>query len=588
MNSPLLYRGAFMCFLILTAPISTAADNTTGSGPALESLPDDSVQRGLKKKRPQPAGKPEPALEMAPGVSPPGPQVLPPVPAAGDQHRLSVLPTIMVKKIVVQGNTVIPAPQLAQLLKAYENKTQTFEELNRLRYQLSQYYLEKGYVNSGVIIPDQKIEDGQVTFQAIEGDLTSIEIDGLQSLSADYVRGRLRAMVRAPLNVNDLSGALKMLNQDPLIKQINARLLPGEKLGQSHLKVALKEADPVYYSLGIDNYLSPSAGAERLVINAGHGNLFGRGDALDAELEITEGLNGLGLVYSLPISATGSAVNVFADYRNYAVVEEPFDAIDIESESTTMGFSVDHPFIQQLNETLGGSLGLEVKHSENTLAGVPFSFSMGEINGESDVTVVDATVGWVKRFPGRVYSLQGSFRLGVNALGATENNGDLPDGRFSLFKGRLQVVQLLQLWQSQFIVHGGFQLANDPLLSIEKYAVGGRYTVRGYRENQFVRDNGINMSLEWRIPLQIQDGSNQWHIAPFVDYGSSWDKNEDLTSTEKASIASAGLGLLYDPAVTWHLEVFWGTALDDVPEPADHNLQDDGIHFQVIYHPTKS
>lgn len=577
-----------MCFLILSVPVSTAADNTAGSEPALESLPDDSAQRGLKKKRPQPADKPEPALEVAPGVSPPGPQVLPPAPPAGDENRLSVLPAIMVKKIVVQGNTVIPAQQLAHMLKPYENKTQTFENLNQLRYQISQYYLEKGYVNSGVIIPDQKIDNGRVTFQAIEGDLTSIEIDGLHRLRADYVRGRLRAMVSAPLNVNDLSGALKMLNQDRLIEQINARLLPGEKLGQSHLKVVLKEADPVYYSIGVDNYLSPSAGAERLVVNAGHGNLFGTGDALDAELELTKGLNGLGLIYSLPVTAIGSAVNVFADYRNYAVVEEPFDTIDIESESTMVGFSVDHPFIQHLNETLTGSLGLEVKHSENTLGGVPFSFSLGEINGESDVTVVDTTVGWVKRFPSRVYSVQGSFRLGVNALGATDNSGDLPDGQFSLFKGRLQVAQLLQLWQSQLIFHGGFQLANDPLLSIEKYPVGGRYTVRGYRENQFVRDNGVNLSLEWRIPLRLQDSADQWHIAPFVDYGAAWDKNEALTSTEKASIASAGLGLLYDPTVSWHLELFWGAALDDVPEPADHNLQDDGIHFKVIYHPANS
>ena len=41
------------------------------------------------------------------------------------------------------------------------------------------------------------------------------------------------------------------------------------------------------------------------------------------------------------------------------------------------------------------------------------------------------------------------------------------------------------------IVRQTLQLASEPLLNIEKFALGGINTVRGYRENQFVRDNGL-------------------------------------------------------------------------------------------------
>jgi hemolysin activation/secretion protein len=571
--------------LVLVSGTVLAADENVDQEPVLESVPDASPQRGLKKKRPTESGKPEPRLDVAPQVPGADRKVLPEVsPPSDATNRLSVMPTVQVNAVRLQGNTVIPSKVLAAMIAPYEHKSQSFEALNELRHKLSQYYLQKGYINSGVIIPDQKIENGIVTYQAIEGGLTSIELQGLQRLDAGYVKSRIYAIVSTPLNVNDLSEALKMLNQDPLIKQINARLLPGDKLGQSHLKVAVKEDDAFYYSIGADNYLSPSAGAERLTINAGHGNVFGIGDTIDAEIDLTEGLNGLGLLYSMPFSGKGSSFSIFGDYRDYIVVEEPFNAIDIESHSTKFGFAIEHRYINRLNETLTGSVGIEVKHSESTLSGVPFSFSLGEIDGKSDVSVVDLTLGWVRRYPDQVYSLQGSLRVGVNALDATENQGDLPDGEFSLVRGQFQFAQLLGLWRSQLLFRTGFQLANDPLLSLEKYAVGGRYTVRGYRENQFVRDSGATVTLEWRIPLLAPTNTQQFNLVPFADYGSSWDKDEELTGTEKASISSVGIGLLYDPSANLHMELYWGAALDDVPEPSDSNIQDDGIHFQVVYH----
>lgn len=579
-----LYSSAVLCSLLVVFTVVQAEEEITVAEPVLESVPDSSPQRGLKKKRPAPIEKKEPQLEIVPSTPSAEKKVLPKVSIpAGESKQLSSIPAVMVKKITLIGNTVIATQELAAIVEPYENKTQTFEVLNQLRHELSQYYLTKGYINSGVVIPDQKIEDGNVKFQVIEGELSSIEVGGLKNLDNSYVEGRIRSIVIKPLNIADLSEALRMLNQNPLIQQVNARLLPGNSLGQSHLKVAVKEDDAFYYSAGVDNHLSPSSGAERLKLNVGHGNLFGVGDTFDAELELTEGLSGVGLLYSVPFSSRGTSVNIFADYRDYVVVEEPFDQIDIESESTMVGFSVTHPFTKRLNESFTGSFGLELKHSEATLLGEPFSFSLGDKEGESNVSVIDMNLAWVRRYPDQVYSMQGSLRFGINALDATENEGDIPDGEFSLFKGQFQFAQLLNLWNSQMLFRAGFQLANDPLLSLEKYAIGGRYTVRGYRENQFVRDSGASFTLEWRIPLLAKNSTQQLYLSPFADYGSSWDEDEELAGTEKETISSIGVGLLYDPSPEWHMELYYGYANDDVAEPADTNIQDDGIHFQISY-----
>jgi hemolysin activation/secretion protein len=57
-------------------------------------------------------------------------------------------------------------------------------------------------------------------------------------------------------------------------------------------------------------------------------------------------------------------------------------------------------------------------------------------------------------------------------------------------------------------------------LPLEQMAIGGRFSVRGYRENTMVRDHGLIVSLEGRIPLVE---NRRWaefvQLVPFVDFG---------------------------------------------------------------------
>ncbi len=129
-------------------------------------------------------------------------------------------------------------------------------------------------------------------------------------------------------------------------------------------------------------------------------------------------------------------------------------------------------------------------------------------------------------------------------------------------------------------------VSDDPLLPVEKFAVGGARTVRGYRENQFVRDNGVVASLEWRFPVfpdKKRDGRYRLQLVPFIDFGRSWDEDDTLSTSEAESISSIGLGFLWEPTPAWHIELFLGHAFDDVDNPNDDDLQDDGVHFRLSY-----
>jgi len=131
-----------------------------------------------------------------------------------------------------------------------------------------------------------------------------------------------------------------------------------------------------------------------------------------------------------------------------------------------------------------------------------------------------------------------------------------------------------------------FQYSDAPLLSLEQVSIGGRYSVRGYRENTMLRDKAVLTSLETRLPVI---GNTAWadylELAHFVDFGRGWDVNRP--TPDPKDIASVGVGLrwgltlLRPVPVRPQFEIYWGYRLRKVFNP-ENSLQDHGIHLQFV------
>ena len=125
-------------------------------------------------------------------------------------------------------------------------------------------------------------------------------------------------------------------------------------------------------------------------------------------------------------------------------------------------------------------------------------------------------------------------------------------------------------------MRGNVQLSNDSLLPLERMAVGGVNTVRGYRENQLVRDEGFASNLEFHYPLLGEpNASHTLTLIPFVDYGAAWNKNESANY-----LYSTGVGLNWKFSKL-NTEFYWAHKIESPQINTHSNLQDEGIHFQV-------
>ena len=496
---------------------------------------------------------------------------------------------VFVREIHVVGSTVFSSAELAQVTAPYIDRELTAEDLEALRLALTLLYVNNGYINSGAILPDQTVTEGMITYQIIEGGLTDIEVEGARWFRAGYLKRRLALAAGRPLNVSALQQQLQLLLEDPRILRLNTVLKPGLKPGEGVLDVRVEERLPFKLFLEFNNYQSPAVGAERGLVTLEHQNLTGNGDILTLRYGKSEGVDPLlDFKYSLPFTARDTTVSLQYRKNTFAVIERGFKDLKIDSNSEIYTVTLRQPIYRTLSDEVALELIGERLSDETSLLGRPFSLSPGAQKGESVVTAIRTAQEWVHRTATQVLAGRSRFSVGIDALGSTLNNHDenIPDSRFFSWLGQFQWVQRLPIVDTTLLYRFDLQLAANPLLVLEQLAVGGRYSVRGYRENTLVRDNAFLTSLEARVPLvRNVPGADYLELAPFVDYGRAWQTKH--RTLDPQDIASVGIGLRWAASIPFlvplrpQLEVYWGHALRDV-KTSGGNLQDKGVHLQFV------
>lgn len=176
----------------------------------------------------------------------------------------------------------------------------------------------------------------------------------------------------------------------------------------------------------------------------------------------------------------------------------------------------------------------------------------------------------------RVLAARSQFSVGLNALGATSNDTGT-DGLFFAWLGQFQWVQQLSP-RNVLLARINAQLTPSSLLTLERFSIGGVDTVRGYRQNQLVADNGILGSVEVRVPLTSDPRALQ--LVPFFELGTTW--NNRGSDPDPATLASLGLGLRWLISYGFSLRLDYGVPLIAVDNRGD-SLQDDGLYFSASF-----
>ncbi len=559
---------------------------------------------------------PEPAWEEptpAPGGMELGPPpvvepVLPKInPEARNQDSLRSIGNVLVRKFQFTGNHVFSSSTLARVIQKYSGRTITAEELEQARQDLTLFYINRGFINSGAILPDQNVGNGVITFQIVEGKLSGVNLKGNFWFRSWWLRNEVRRAAGQPLNFNKLKEGLQLLRTNPLIARVNAELKPGGVLGESLIDVDIQEVQPFRFSLEFSNKRPPSVGAEIVEAQFADLNLTGHNDPLQVRYGIAHttqdggfdfsGLENIEGTYAFPVTPWATTLEIHASKSDTSIIEEPFTSLDINSKLEQYGVTLRQALHQTLNNECAVSFTADERRSKTFLLGEPFSLSPGAVDGVTDVFVLRFAQEFVNRSEVHVLALRSTFNLGLDAFSAT-NSGAEPNSRFFSWLGQSQYVRRLWKTDNLLVLRLNGQFSSSPLFSLEQFSIGGVQSVRGYRENTLLRDNGVFASTEVRVPiLHGKEHQPMVMLVPFFDLGVGWNTLSDhssktpngrnsssqtLTPDRQGEVLpSVGLGVIVQATKYVQAEVYWGYGLNRKFVSDGGNLQDYGVYFAV-------
>ncbi|MDX1443590.1 MAG: ShlB/FhaC/HecB family hemolysin secretion/activation protein [Gammaproteobacteria bacterium] len=484
-------------------------------------------------------------------------------------------PRVTVDRFTVIGNQSIDDATLQAALQPYVGKPLSLSDIYEAADLLTALYRKRGFGLANVLVPAQKISDGEVRLEVIEGRIGAVSVTGNELYSFNFLNDRLAGLEPGTIYRSDeMERGILLLNDLPGL-QARAVIKPGEEYGSSDLLFKVTE-DVADFSGSLDNYGREGLGEIRLSATANFNSLTGRGDRLSITGLVSEGgaLTYGNLTYGIPLGADGDRLRFTYNQADYEVDEGEFALLGVTGDNTTYRVDWSSPLVRSRDYNVVFTTALYRQETESFIAGAALPENSTELNllelGLFMSGVTESRNSW-------------SFSALLSGNGQS-NDSTITDPVTDSQQAKLRVDGS---WSMPFARRWLFQTratavySSDPLVDSQKFSLGGPYSVRGYFPAEQRGDHGGFLSLELRRYFLV----SKYPIAASVFVDGGYAKNQLLPGeteypARSGELGSAGVGLLFAPDGS----AFSGSLM--YAEPIDNHTSlagDDDGHFWASF-----
>ena len=527
------------------------------------------------------------AAQVPPGATPGGalprvePAVQPPerkgelfdIPRMYDRPLgLEEGPRVLVKAFKLQGAVDRPKHHVrvadAQAILDAARATQptqgfSINQLQEVAKKVATYYDEHGYILAQAFIPAQKVADGVVVVQVLEGKLASVRVEGNKKYPASTLKRPFKSLIGAPVDKDSIESALLTLTNYPGITAFGV-LGAGTDVGTTDLTLRVQSEERFRIETVLDNYGTQFAGQDRVQLTLTINDPLHMADRLKLTgLYATGSSSGAshgaygGVDYEIPVFSPNDSLHVVHLTNQYDVGAAAASVTTGKSNGKTrvdeLGYR--HDFART---RLGSaSIGVAFNVKSATFDSPP------SVVYDDKLTTARIDAQWERvdtRFRGVdtvLFSYTHGFNGLLGALGAydpaaaaTSRSSRLgASGEFNKFNLQMQRLQRLTQYTSLVLRVDG-QYTHDPLVSLEQFSLGGPDSVRAYSVSETLAEKGGVASLEFVMGApgfasRPAPGSRTWgdilQFSLFVDYANG-DLNAPLVASQNSSVALSGAG----------------------------------------------
>ena len=455
-----------------------------GAAPAQQVPNAGSILRQLEPSTPElPLPKADTSRKTAPAAAPSG-------------------PLIHVQAFRIQGNQRITTAQIQGLLAGYLNRDLSPADLREATDSISRLYDRAGWL-ARVLVPAQRVENGNLLIQVIEGRFGEVVFSDDTDLSALHVspqriieRVQSRLTPGTPLFTADLTRGVLLAGDLPGIS-VAADETGGAENGLTDVVLTVENQELVSGQFGIDNYGQASIGSERATGWLDFNSLFGMGEELGVLGILTPDLQFGRFSARLPLNDDGLTLDLNAAGLNYEVHAPGWTAAQPHGSSDSFGAELEYQLVRTTQHNL--SVGVTVLRK---------NFYNDNITGRlGDYHVYDALVfangNLYDGFGGGAVSTA-SLSLGRGWVSMAGSPGEADDrfgpdtqGQFGMLRYRIDRTQRVGGAFSAYLSLSG-QLSYQNLDPSEQFYLGGPAAVRAYPVSSNGGSTGQLLTTELR------------------------------------------------------------------------------------------
>lgn len=466
-------------------------------------------------------------------------------------------PRFAVLEYAIEGNTVLPVRDIERAVLPHLGPDRSLDDVEQARAALEKAYQGAGYLSVVVDIPEQRVDAGVVRLRVIEGRVERLAITGARFYDQGMIRRRVAEL--APGTVPDFDRVQQQLaaaSRDE--RRLQPVLRPGAEPGTLQAEIKVEDRLPLTASVELNNQHASDTDEWRLMTNVAYANLWQRDHAL-ALTAITaprEPSQSQVLVanYSAPLDDewTAAAYAVWSDS-----VVEPIGA-SVIGEGFTLGLRATRGFLFGRG-VHSVTLGVDFKDLKERLEfgddalSTPLRYLplQAAWNGQwaDGRSRTSLNLQWTQAFRNvlqRDVACPGNVGP-VDQFACKRQGGD---GGFAHLRADLRHQRPAAYGlPGQWALRLQGQLASQPLVSAEQFAVGGAETLRGYLEAEASGDRGLQGSLEWRGPNLLSPPAEEgftWQelsLLAFYDVARVWILEPSVGQLPRRTLYGGGLGL---------------------------------------------
>ncbi|WP_229215786.1 ShlB/FhaC/HecB family hemolysin secretion/activation protein [Duganella sp. CY15W] len=393
--------------------------------------------------------------------------------------------------------------------------------INTVLARMQNALVGAGYVTTRVLAAPQDLTTGQLTLTLMPGRVRSVRFAAPADRDGPAWRNAVPARPGDILNLRDIEQALENFKRVPTA-EADIDIVPGEQPGESDLLIKWQQSRPVRLSLSADDSGSDSTGKYQGGATVSLDNLMGWNELVyfSANRDLPtaggrgqHGTRNYALHYSIPAGYWLYSLNA-SRYRYYQRIAGANQDYIYSGTSGNLEFKVARVMYRDAARKTTAALRLYQRRSNNyiddtevqvqrrQMGGFELSLSHKEFAGDA---TLEGTLAYKRgmHFFGTLPAPEEEFNDGTSrpTLINLDATATLP---FKLGASQMQYQTTLRGQSSSML-----------LIPQDRFAIGGRYTVRGFDgEASLSAERGwlLRNELSWTV-----GAANQLYLG--LDYG---------------------------------------------------------------------